>query len=1002
MNLLPSNANLAASRYDSIMELTNPGPGTGGLRPRAHMDHGLPVLSLNGNWRFNYSQSLAAAPVGIEAETFDDGAWDTLPVPSSWNFHGHGAPAYTNVQFPFPLDPPHVPDANPVGDHRIVFDAAEEFLQGAVLRFDGLDNAGTVWLNGQLLGTTRGSKLAHEFEVTGIVRAVANVLVVRVAQFSASSYLEDQDAWWLPGIFRDVSLLAQPRASFRDVFVHAGYTAEGNGTLRVEIDPPLPDVVAGIAGLGFSEVLEFADREIAQQHGETGISATFDVGQVEPWSAESPALYELTLSTPLQTVQLLVGFRTITVEDAQIKLNGEPLLFRGVNRHEHNPDLGRAVPQEQMRRELCLMKAHNINAIRTAHYPPHPVLLDLADELGFYVIDECDYETHGFEDGDWAGNPSHEPQYREALLDRMVRTVERDKNHPSVIIWSLGNEAGRGANLQAMAQWTKERDPERLVHYEGDWACPYVDVYSRMYATPAEVESIGRQEEEPLPDPAQDEHRRNLPFILCEYVHAMGNGPGGLQEYQELFDAYPRLQGGFVWEWIEHGIRQHTPDGEAFFAYGGDFGEQVHDGNFVIDGMVSADLEPRPGLLDYKKVVEPLGLAVTDDWRELSVLNKYDFLDTAHLAWTWTVAGPEGKVAGGTLEVPVTAAGATTAVELSSEIARELAPERVLTISAGLAHEAPWAPAGHEVAWTQQGIPAAPRPQVHSTSGAADAVVQDPVVEDGSLRFGPATFSLATGELSAFKSVPVNGPRLTLWRAPTDNDNGRDHALPGSPRAANTWEAAGLPLLQGRLQSMTYDGGQLAVRVRYGVPVARQHVDVEYVWRTDGTLLELSVHVTPSEGWGQNWPRVGFDFELPGEFSQAAWTGYGPGQKYPDTGMAAQRGWFSASMEQLQVPYVRPQENGARAGVSKLVLSTEQAGGQSVSFHGENFAFTLRPFSEQALTAANHTPDLVADGISHLTLDAAMQGIGTASCGPGVLPAYQLVPAPLSFTVVLG
>ena len=993
MNLLPSPTNLAASPYDSVMELTNPGPGTGGMLPRAHVASGLPTLSLNGNWRFHYSESLAAAPIGIEAEAFDDAAWDTLAVPSSWNFHGYGAPAYTNVQFPFPLDPPYVPAANPVGDHRLTFDAAADFLQGAVLRFDGIDNAGTLWLNGQLLGTTRGSKLVHEFDVSGILRAGANVLVVRVAQFSASSYLEDQDAWWLPGIFRDVTLLAQPQASVRDVFVHAGYTAEGTGTLRVEIDPPLPDVVATMTGLGFSEVLEFTEQTFDEQRGTAGISATFDVGQVQPWNAESPTLYELTLATPLQSVRLKVGFRSITVEDAQIKLNGKPLLFRGVNRHEHNPDLGRAVPREQMFNELCLMKAHNINAIRTAHYPPHPVLLELADELGFYVIDECDYETHGFEDGNWAGNPSQEPHYREALLDRMVRTVERDKNHPCVIMWSLGNEAGKGENLRAMAAWTKERDPERLVHYEGDWACPYVDVYSRMYAKPAEVEAIGRQEEDPLADPAQDERRRNLPFILCEYVHAMGNGPGGLQEYQDLFDTYPRLQGGFVWEWIEHGIRQHTPDGEAYFAYGGDFGEAVHDGNFVIDGMISADLQPRPGLLDYKKVVEPLAMVVSADWHELAIHNKYDFLDTAHLAYSWVVAGPDGTVAAGTLEVPVTAAGAKTVVELPQEIAQEWAPERVLTISAALAHQTPWAPAGHEIAWTQQGQPHAPQVQVQGTAEA--------VVANGSLRFGPAVFSLASGELSEFKSVPVNGPRLTLWRSPTDNDNGKDHALPGSPRAATTWEAAGLPLLQGRLQSMTCRDGQLAVRVRYGVPVARQHVDVEYVWRTDGTLLELSAQITPSAGWGLDWPRVGFDFELPGEFSQASWTGYGPGQKYPDTGMAAQHGWFSASMEELQVPYVRPQESGARAGVSKLELATEQDGGQGLCFQGEDFSFTLRPVSQQVLSAANHTPDLVADGISYLTLDAAVHGIGTASCGPGVLPEYQLAPAPLAFRVVI-
>ncbi|MBP2411820.1 beta-galactosidase [Arthrobacter stackebrandtii] len=975
--------NLAASPYEGAMDLLNPGPGRGSTAPRAHVDSGLPTLSLNGDWRFHFSPTLAAAPQGIEEETFDDAAWDTLPVPSSWNLHGHGAPTYTNVQFPFPLDPPHMPDANPVGDHRLRFLAGPEFQHGALLRLDGVDNAGTVWLNGTLLGTTRGSKLPHEFDVTGVLRAGENVLAVRVSQFSASSYLEDQDAWWLPGIFRDVTLLAHPAGAVRDVFVQAGYTADGRGTLRVELDPPVPGAVATIPALGFTATLDGSPDQV------------FDVGPASPWSAESPSLHALEIATPKQTLRLNVGFRSITVEDAQVKLNGVPLLFRGVNRHEHNPDLGRVVPREQLLAELHLMKQHNINAIRTAHYAPHPALLHAADELGFYIIDECDYETHGFEDGgpahqNWAGNPSAEPQYREALLDRMARIVERDKNHPSVIMWSLGNEAGTGDNLAAMAAWTKQRDPERLVHYEGDWASPYVDVYSRMYATPAEVELIGRQEEVPLPDAAQDAHRRQLPFILCEYVHAMGNGPGGLREYQGLFEKYPRLQGGFVWEWIEHGIRQHTLDGEAYFAYGGDFGEKVHDGNFVIDGLVSADLEPRPGLLDFKKAVEPVAIAISADWATAGIHNKHDFLGTSHLAFTWRIDTPEGRHSEGTLEVPATAAGDVAAVVLPEEIRENLGGQRVLSVSAVLAADQPWAPAGHEVAWGQQGSPAAPVPAVGAT-GRVEA-------RGGEVRLGPAEFDVATGGLSSFRGVPVNGPRLNLWRAPTDNDRGKDWTVPGQARDAEVWAAAGLPLLEGRLQSMEDDGGRLRVRVRYGVPVARTHVDVEYVWASDGARLELSAHVEPGPGWGRNWPRVGFDFELPGGFGQASWTGFGPGQKYPDTGMAAKQGWFSASIDELQVPYVRPQENGARAGVSALRLDGPDGG---ISFLSDGMSFALRPWSQEALAAARHTPDLVADGISHLTLDAAVHGIGTASCGPGVLPAYQLAPGPVDFRVVM-
>ncbi|WP_427017389.1 glycoside hydrolase family 2 TIM barrel-domain containing protein [Pseudarthrobacter sp. P1] len=978
MNALHPPANLAAGDDERVVELTNAGPSTGTLAPRARFDSGLPEQSLNGLWRFHLADSLAQAPDGVETEVFDDTEWDLLPVPSSWNFHGHGLPAYTNVTFPFPLEPPFVPTENPIGDHRLVFDASTDFLAGAVLCFDGIDSAGTVWLNGTLMGITRGAKLPQEFDVTGVLRARGNVLVVRVAQFSAASYLEDQDAWWLPGIFRDVTLLASPAGAIRDVFIQTGFTAAETGTLRVELDPPVPGARAEISALGFAEDLV------------DGSLAAMDLGPVGPWNAEVPVLYELTIATAVQTLRFNVGFRSITVEDAQIKVNGVPVLFRGVNRHEHSPDLGRAVPHDQLVRELHLMKAHNINAIRTAHYAPHPALLDLADELGFYVIDECDYETHGFEGTNWEGNPSAEPQYREALLDRMSRLVERDKNHPSILMWSLGNESGTGSNLEAMARWTKQRDPDRLVHYEGDWACPYVDVYSRMYAAPSEVELIGRQEEEPLPDEVQDEHRRNLPFILCEYVHAMGNGPGGLQEYQDLFEKYPRLQGGFVWEWIEHGIRQYTPDGEAYFAYGGDFGEKVHDGNFVIDGLVSADLEPRPGLLDFKKVIEPVAMAVSEDWQTLEIHNKYDFLSTAHLAFDWRIEARGGRLLEGMLDIPATAAGGLSAVVLPQEIAGARGDQRVLTISAVLAADAPWAPAGHEIAWVQQGSVEAPVPKVAAVSMAA--------VQDGVLSLGPAKFSLATGELCEFKGLSVEGPRLNLWRAATDNDNGKERTLPGNPRDADTWKAFGLPLLEGRLRSMTDDGGTMVVRVRYGVPGGRQSVDLTCRWTSDGDQLALDAHVEPGPGWGRNWPRIGFDFELPGALSQVSWSGFGPGQRYPDTGMAQRLGWFAASIDELQVPYVRPQENGSRAGVFELCLAST---GESLTFRGADMAFAARPWSQQALAAAKHTPDLLPDGKIHLTLDAAVLGVGTASCGPGILSAYQLAPAACDFAVVL-
>ena len=544
--------------------------GDGALPARARFATDAPLTSLNGSWRFLLSPSVPDAPDGVEDPGFDDGAWGTIEVPSSWPMAGHGAPAYTNTVFPFPVDPPHPPDENPVGDFRRRF----AWSGGpAILRLDGVDNAAEVWLNGHRLGSTRGSRLVHEFDATESLVRGENLLVLRVTQWSATSYLEDQDMWWLPGVFRDVTLQAAPEGGIRDVVVQADW-ADGAGVLRVDATTRdgAPATVA-IPSLGLEGLAPGTPHR---------------VDGARPWTAETPELVDLVVATATETATLRVGFRTITIEDAQLKVNGRRIRIRGVNRHEHHPDLGRVVPAETVRHELHLMKRHNVNAIRTSHYPPHPDLPGLADELGFYLIDECDLETHGFIHVGWRGNPSDDPDWEPAYLDRMTRTVARDRNHPSVILWSLGNEAGTGVNLEASARRAHELDPSRPVHYEGDWSSTFVDVYSRMYAHPDEVDAIGRQAEEPLPDAAADAHRRALPFLQCEYIHAMGNGPGGIDEYEASFRRYPRTQGGFVWEWLEHGIRRTTPDGRRWFAYGGDFGEPLHDGNFVADGLVDA------------------------------------------------------------------------------------------------------------------------------------------------------------------------------------------------------------------------------------------------------------------------------------------------------------------------------------------------------------------------------------------------------------------------------
>ncbi|MDR6559904.1 beta-galactosidase [Arthrobacter pascens] len=975
---------------NEIRELESVAPAGGALPARAYLHSDAPRKVLNGTWKFRLHGGARLAPADGWQHGENLSGFGDLPVPSSWPMHGHGAPWYTNVQYPFAVEPPHVPDLNPIGDHVVEFDAGPEFFPRAVLRFDGIESAGTVWLNGTRLGTTRGSRLAHEFDVTDVLVPGRNTLAVRVAQFSAASYLEDQDMWWLPGIFRDVTLQARPDNGIDDVFVHAGYHhLTGEGTLKVE---------ATRAGEAIDAVVRLPELELELAAGTEQV-----IPAVHPWSAELPRLYEATVSTAGETANLRIGFRTITIEDAQFKVNGQRILLRGVNRHEHDPRLGRAVPHEVMERELRLMKQHNINAIRTSHYPPHPDFLALADQLGFYVMLECDLETHGFESAGWKQNPSDDPQWEPALLDRMRRTVERDKNHASVIMWSLGNESGTGRNLAAMSRWTKHRDPSRPIHYEGDWSSPYVDVYSRMYADHAETALIGQGIEPALDDPGLDARRRAMPFVLCEYVHAMGAGPGGMSEYQELFDRYPRLMGGFVWEWLEHGITRTDDDGREYFAYGGDFGEELHDGNFVTDGLVDADRKPRPGLLDFKKVIEPLAITVAADWTSFTVASKFDFADTSALRFRYAVEADGGTLDGGPVEVPPLAPRSESTVALPAGLAA-LAGDAtaVLTVRAELAEETAWAAAGHELAWGQALLNPPEAARVRATEAVAEAGT-------GELLLGPAAFSRATGALTRLGGLPVDDLRLVLWRAPTDNDHGVDWwGDPEAPTLAQRWVAAGLNRLHSRLIGISAvpdaEGGEaLEIRTRVGIADKQYAVFVDYTWTSGGGRLGLHTRLRPDGEWTDRgrdvpWARIGLELVLAAEARQVDWFGQGPHQAYPDTGQGARKGWHSLPVADMAVDYVRPQESGARAAVHSATL---QLDGGNLAVSGKPFALTVRPYSQVALDAANHQPDLVPDGRTYVYLDHVQRGVGTGACGPGVLEAYLVPPREVEFTLAL-
>jgi beta-galactosidase/beta-glucuronidase len=769
---------------------------------------------LNGTWKFHYALTPAEAPADFAAPATDVSGWADLPVPSSWQMHGYGRPHYTNVMYPFPVDPPRVPTENPTGSYRREFNVPAGWAgRRLVLRFDGVDSAFQVWVNGKDVGFSKGSRIPAEFDITRFVKAGTNTLAVRVYQWSDGTYLEDQDMWWLSGIFRDVTLLAQAPARVADVAVRTDLDARYvNGVLCVAATVANDSAKKAELNVDIT-LLDAAGRGVATEEAgvtvATGASADVVLEKAikapAKWSAEDPQLYTLLVTLKdragevIEVIPVRVGFRKIEKAGKQFLVNGVPIMLKGVNRHDMHPDLGKAIPLSHMLHDILIMKRHNVNTVRTSHYPNDPRFLDLCDEYGLYVIDECDLECHGFCFTKDFNRVSNDPAWEAAYVDRMERLVHRDKNHACVIFWSLGNEACFGRNHEAMATRARELDPTRLIHYEGDQGLVTADVYSTMYPHVNDLEAVntGKYPERWIKNQAKME---TLPFILCEYAHAMGNGPGNLKEYWDAFYRHRRIQGGCIWEWCDHGIRQRDDKGE-WFAYGGDFGDLPNDGNFVIDGLVTPDRVPSPGLVEYKKVIQPVLLeALHLEKGRLRVTNRYDFIGLGHLSLGWSVSADGALVASGSLPMPAVAAGASADIIVPwTKPARPVAgAEYWLTIQMLLAEDRNWAPRGHEVAWAQFQLPvktaAAPAitgvgrtPLRCRESGTA-------LVIDGAdfrLSFDKIHGTLADWQAAGMALIDA-GPKLHFWRAPSDNDRSWGNHF------AAQWEKSGLNSLQYR------------------------------------------------------------------------------------------------------------------------------------------------------------------------------------------------------------
>ncbi|MEV5495930.1 glycoside hydrolase family 2 TIM barrel-domain containing protein [Nonomuraea fuscirosea] len=1022
---------MAASPVDAPLRFhEDPAPGSGRRAARADFVSDAPRLSLNGRWRFRLSGTAEGTGPSLPDPDLDDTGWDTIRVPAHWVLEGHDQPLYTNTAYPFPIDPPYLPDRNPTGDHRVRFDLPPGWPAGrSVLRFQGVDSCGTVWLNGELLGHSKGSRLPFEFDVTGLIRPRDNLLAVRVQRWSSGSYLEDQDMWWLPGIFRDVELLSRPEGGIDDFTVRASYRG-GAGTLLVTADAP-----------GQVEVPELG---LALATGEQ-----VTVPRVEPWSAEHPRLYRGTLTAAGETIELAIGFRTVEIAGGRLLVNGVPVLFRGVNRHEHDPDRGRSLDRATMIRDIELMKRHNVNAVRTAHYPPHPEFLRLCDEYGLWVVDECDIETHGFIYAGWDGNPPAEPMWREALLDRARRMVERDKNHPSVVIWSLGNESGSGSAFGDIEDYIRHRDPTRPLHYERDPSYRHSDFHSLMYPSLSDLERIGRRAEEPPegvePGSPDDVRRRGLPFLLCEYAHAMGNGPGSLSDYQAILESYERFCGAFVWEWIDHGLAARDALGRRYYRHGGDIDHQPNGERFCLDGLLFPDRTPSPGLAELRKAIAPVRITV--EGGEVVVANRYDFLSLAHLGFRWCVERDGVRIASGTLPVPdcpartetrlplppaATAAPATVPVRDPSGTVPSRGPhaagpggETWVTVEAVLVEDTRWAPAGHVIAWGQARLdqPAPPPPAPVIGPGTAPVIepVLGPVGEPeaqrgqdggadgraygGEVRLGAAVFDGRTGRLVRIGGLELDGPVLDVWRAPTENDRGQG---PRNALAAD-WEAVGLDRFLHRCAGVERPGdGTIVVRGRSGPATRTLGFRTTFTYRLRDGGLHLLIEADPVGDWHDtayghldvNPPRMGARFALPGGYSEVTWFGRGPGESYADSHAAARVGRHARSIDALQTPYLVPQENGNHVETRWLELSG--AGLPTLRVDGEpHLDFTARRWTSEALQAARRPHDLMDSGRVWLNLDHGQQGIGSASCGPALPERYRLTVRRYTWSITL-
>jgi beta-galactosidase len=967
-------------------------------------------LSLNGPWKFHWSARPADRPLDFWRPEADVSAWKDTPVPSNWMFQGYDYPIYVNIPYEFARNPkpPFVPhDHNPVGSYRRTFTLPADWAGMKVtLHFGAVKSFFYAWVNGTKLGFSKDSKTPAEWDITKYLNPGGNVVAVEVYRWSDGSYLECQDFFRLAGIERDVYLTAAPAVHIRDYEVRAGLDAayrDGRLDVTVELDGEMPAAAPTVALtlLDAASHKAYAAARPAATAADGRTAVRFEAGLpgVDRWSAETPDLYRLVLELKdpngkaLEAVTSRIGFRTSEIKDGHLLVNGVAVLLKGVNRHEHDPLTGHVISEESMRRDIELMKRSNINAVRTCHYPDDPRWYELCDEYGLYLVDEANIESHGM--GYGPESPAKDPAWGPAHLDRVVRMAERDKNHPSIIIWSLGNEAGDGVNFERAYAWLKKRDPSRPVQYERAELRAHTDIYCPMYES---IEGMLKYVEA----------KQARPLIQCEYAHSMGNSTGNLQDYWDAIESHDQLQGGFIWDWVDQGYAAKTEKGESYWKFGGDFGppDVPSDQNFCCNGLVGPDRTPHPALFEVKKVyqyvkVRPADLAAGT----IEVRNRYGFISLDRFDLDWELSASGAKLAAGTVPRPAVAPGAAKVVRLPlPKFQLQPGTEYFLNVSIRTREAMPGLPKGHVVAAEQLPFPA---------GGAAQTAPEralPPVTIDDGPRFVRVAgrdfavrFDRLTGDLDSFvvdgHELIGGGIEPNYWRAPTDNDFGNQ-----MPRRLDIWRQASRYRDLGPLGVREAGPGRAVVTVTYGVANGRAVQTLEYTIGGDATIaLRSSLKLEP-EAKLPEMPRIGLKLALPASFDRVRWYGRGPFENYRDRKTAAFVGLYE-TMAAEPCPYVSPQEYGNRTDTRWLAVRDGEGRGLLVS-GDQVFEFSAHPFWPEDLTqesrGSKHPPDVQQRDLVCLTLDTAQMGVGgDDSWGARVHPQYTLPAKDSAFTFVL-